>query len=265
NYRLVKNMLKNNKVCDFLKNYGYKTVAFYSGFSPTVINTEISICPMPISEFQWAIITTTPLRDTGYKNLLSLESLHRYRILYTFEHMSDTTKITSPHFVFVHIVSPHPPFIFREKGEKVDKPAMLFFDGKEYMDYTHTTLEEYKENYKSQIIFITGKVIKTIDDILTKSPKPPIIIIQSDHGSGAMFDHVDLKNTYLKERFSIFNAYYFPDNNYKGLYSNITPVNTFRIIFNTYFDANYKLLKDKNYYSPGSDLLNFTEVTDKIE
>ena len=35
------------------------------------------------------------------------------------------------------------------------------------------------------------------------------------------------------------------------LYQNISNVNTFRVIFNLYFNAGYKLLEDKSYFSYG--------------
>ena len=104
---------------------------------------------------------------------------------------------------------------------------------------------EYIEGYKRQLIFINKKVQEMIDRIIINSPDPPIIILQSDHGP---LSQLGLESIY-KERMSILNAYYLPNNGQKLLYDNITPVNTFRIIFNYYFGANLKLLIDESYYS----------------
>ena len=46
----------------------------------------------------------------------------------------------------------------------------------------------------------------------------------------------------------ILNAYFLPGNGKQLLYESITPVNSFRIVFNHYFDADYELLEDKSYY-----------------
>ena len=54
----------------------------------------------------------------------------------------------------------------------------------------------------------------------------------------------------LKQRFSTLNAIYFPDQNQDILYDGITPVNTFRIVFNEYFNASYPILDDRMYYHP---------------
>jgi hypothetical protein len=47
----------------------------------------------------------------------------------------------------------------------------------------------------------------------------------------------------------IFNAYYLPEGGQDLLYESITPVNSFRLIFNHYFDANFGLLNDYSYFS----------------
>jgi len=52
----------------------------------------------------------------------------------------------------------------------------------------------------------------------------------------------------IKERFSILNAYYLPNGGHDLLYDSITPVNTFRVIFNHYFGKDYGLLKDRSFY-----------------
>ena len=67
--------------------------------------------------------------------------------------------------------------------------------------------------------------------------------------------------TDLKERMSILNAYYFPDLKDNPLYPEITPVNTFRVLFNEYFGANYPLLPDRNFFSIINRPYHFFEVT----
>ena len=45
-----------------------------------------------------------------------------------------------------------------------------------------------------------------------------------------------------------------------AVYSTITPVNTFRLIFNAYFDANLPVLDDKSFYSEVDSMYAFTPV-----
>ena len=104
-------------------------------------------------------------------------------------------------------------------------------------------------DYRKQAIFLTKRIEQTIDRILAQSPEPPIIILQSDHGSGLRHHLNDLEKTDLRERMSILNCYYFPDRNYKGLTEGITPVNSFRVVFNNNFGAKLSLLNENNLYS----------------
>jgi hypothetical protein len=77
-----------------------------------------------------------------------------------------------------------------------------------------------------------------------------VIILQGDHGWG---------NTPSLKMY-ILNAYYLPGAS-NAVYPMITPVNTFRTIFNAYFGGNYELLPDISYYSnhSGTGIYNWVE------
>ena len=59
----------------------------------------------------------------------------------------------------------------------------------------------------------------------------------------------------------ILNANYLPDSGTSLLYDSITPVNSFPIILNYYFDGNYDLKDDKMHYSEHVTELDFSDVT----
>ena len=48
---------------------------------------------------------------------------------------------------------------------------------------------------------------------------------------------------------TIINTYFVTEESKAYLYETITPVNSFRIIFNQYFGADYPLLEDVSYYN----------------
>jgi hypothetical protein len=122
--------------------------------------------------------------------------------------------------------------------------------------------KNYIAGYRRQIQYVNTLILETVDAILTRSTTPPIIIIQGDHGPGAYLHWGSLENTVPAERFGILNAYYFPDQDYARLYPSISPVNSFRVLFNQFFDADYALLPDRHYYSSWSFPLDFIEVKD---
>jgi len=65
-------------------------------------------------------------------------------------------------------------------------------------------------------------------------------------------------------RSRILSAYYLPDRGNKLLYSSISPVNTFRVIFNYYFGTNLDLLPDYTYHAIRdlSNIRGFERVID---
>jgi hypothetical protein len=89
---------------------------------------------------------------------------------------------------------------------------------------------------------------------LERSETPPIIILQGDHGLDGP----------LASQMAILNAYYLPEDGDQFLYETISPVNTFRIIFNHYYGGNYGLIEDISYYSRHVDPFNFILVPNEF-
>lgn len=259
------NMIKHNEVTNFLKQRSYEFISFSTGYSKTEItNADIYISkPGLLSEFQNVLLNTTPI-PIVLKEVLDQHDLHRERLLFTFETLAQLPEMKSPKFVFAHILAPHPPFVFGENGEPVQSDRPFYFR-RNHNRFNESEKEEFIRKYKNQLAFINKKLVNTIDAILAGSTSPPIIIIQGDHGPSAMLDYNNLENSNLKERMSILNAYYLPPNSPVELYAGISPVNTFRILFNHYFDANFTLLKDKCYFTTWTYPFNFFDVTDRID
>jgi hypothetical protein len=191
-------------------------------------------------------------------------ALHRQLTLYTFDTLGEIAAQHSPKFVFVHVLAPHPPFLFGEDGEDTSPRELPYFstDGSYYQDYYGLTAD-YLRGYRRQCTFISKLAERAIDDILKNSPEPPIIIVQGDHGPGSRWNcnSSDPRDSDLKERMSILNAYYLPGAGSEGLYDGITPVNSFRLVLNNYFGANLELLPDESYLSSVKQPLLFVNVS----
>jgi hypothetical protein len=61
------------------------------------------------------------------------------------------------------------------------------------------------------------------------------------------------------------NAYYLPGVEKSSVPMDISPVNSFRFIFNTYFKSNLELLPNRQYFSTSAQLFEFIEVTGKTQ
>jgi hypothetical protein len=266
NTSLLRNLIRDSEIVRFLRQCDYEFAAFSSGYSFTEMSkADIYLSPsQALSESQTLLINATPLRSLLAKlPLKSQFDLHRGRLLYIFDQLPRVGKTDAPIFVFAHIMAPHPPFVFGERGEPIR------CDGEfSYRDGSHYTRkrrqEEYKRDYIRQLTFINQKTREAIDGILAASSVPPVIILQSDHGPGSMLEWDDPQASNLKERMSILNAYYLPGGGDELVYDEISPVNTFRIICNHYFGTNYELLEDESYFSNHQHPYRFINVTDQM-
>lgn len=264
------NMIWYNDVMRFLKRFGYTTVAFSSGWWGTEItNADVYLTPRWQPDFfQVELIGMTPLPFVAGQMGLQGEQhrAHGERILYTLDKLVELSELDGPLFVFAHVVAPHPPFVFGRRGEEIEPESRFTLrDGDQIVGKGSLTQDEYVRRYRDQLIYVNDRVRQTIDGILSGSERPVIIILQADHGPGSTLDWDDVDRTNLKERFSILNAYYFPDEASVALYDGITPVNTFRLVFNHYFGADYELLRDESYFSTYSRPYAFMNVTDEVD
>ncbi|MFP3853886.1 MAG: hypothetical protein ACLFWD_06295, partial [Anaerolineales bacterium] len=80
------------------------------------------------------------------------------------------------------------------------------------------------------------------------------------HGPAAYFEWEAPSDTGLKERFSILNAIYLPDDEPWIWGENLSSVNTFRLVFNEVFNASYQRLPDVAYHSPSEFPFDLTTV-----
>lgn len=264
-------LIGNSKIAALLSQYGYQFVTISSGYFGTDIkNADVYVSTeYDFGEFENAVVSSTPI--SLFVKLLPIVqkvdalSLFRSRILNTFEKLSEMPKTQqSPKFVFVHIMSPHPPFVFNQKGEEIDHiESAGGFDGSHLISEEGITKEEYVKLYGDQARFISDKTILMVEAILAKSDKEPMIVVQADHGPGSELDWESYENSNLEERTSILNAYYLPGDGEQYLYDSITPVNSFRIIFNHYFGTNYELLGDESFFSTWSQPYKLIKITDR--
>ena len=164
-----------------------------------------------------------------------------------------------PHFVFAHLLSPHPPFVFDANGNFVATNLYMAGDGSDYGG----TVQEYISGYTGQVRYLNARLIKIIDHLLdVDTNRQPVIILQGDHGPGAYLNWESLEKTCLRERLAIFNAYYFPSEESRSkLYSSISPVNSLRLAFDQVLGQPMDLLDDRSYFSTWESPYDFIEVT----
>ena len=262
-YSVLYRLIQRNKVTSLLKSLGYRYVNVRSGWSPTdyMPNADVNVGFAYGNVFHLALLRNT-LIGPWQRDFDFLGWAARKVRLYGLQNIDSIAQLQfqsqpqaqsqAPKFVFVHIVVPHPPFLFNEDGSTYPLGVISLSDKFE------------KEKYVAQVKFIQKQVLAMLDQ-LDKNPKKKVVIIQGDHGP-ALQNGSDGNPSpaFLRERMRILNAYRLPDADSSLIYDGITPVNSFRVILNHYFDAKLPLLADKCIYSPNPTPLQFVDVTAEV-
>ena len=246
-------LIKHSAVRGFLEGKGYKSVAFPTGWAFTEwedadLYLDFDRPVTTLNEFETLLLNTTVFRIPYDLKIVSPgdashKDMRRLRVLSLLEKIKELPRLDDHLFVFAHIVVPHRPYTFGPNGEI---PA---YDGRV------ATYEDTGRAYIDQVKFVDKEILKVVDSLLKNSKNPPVIIIQGDHGPAS-----DLTSK-PSQRMPILNAYYLPGVQMdKLLYPSISPVNSFRVVLNTYFGQHLPILEDRSYYAPEEGRTDFELV-----
>jgi hypothetical protein len=239
-------MLQDFKVQRLLKALGYRYIHLGSWYEPTKSNPNADLNYAGAGllglnqDFLLKFVEATVFNPLAKGSLMFPKA--RGSILEKFKLLSRIPDIEGPKFVFMHMLLPHHPFVFDRNGVRPDRKTAA---GK-----------PQDQKYIDQVLFANGKIEAAVAAILAKSKVPPVIVLQADEGPG------DEEKPWpvvlaappgqraplnLRIRCGILNALYLPGFDRSALSPVVSPVNTFRLIFNRYFEGRYPILKDKTY------------------
>lgn len=260
-------MLRGFDVERAFAGLGYRTEHIGSWWTPTSVDpyADANHVYGGTSEFSHIFLSTTmwpKVSETiGLAPYVSFEQQQYQRVLYQFQELDRIAEDPRPTFTFAHFTLPHPPYVFDAQGRFV--PPSVAASGDQDTLYIHQL--EYANTRVEQLV-----------NTLTAGPddQDPIIVIQSDEGPHPYAlehdeDHYNFTKVPLSDlqrKLRILNTYYLPGLPETGLYSSITPVNSFRLILSDYFGADLPLLPDRTWvYQDLYHPYRFTEVTDELK
>ena len=266
--RIPYQMINNNLVMENFKTMGYEIYSFDSGWWGTR-NLQIADVNLCSKNQNVDFHTLYKLKQTSILRVFDMfikdptsKVFHQERRDRIFCQFDDITKIKQetekPVFVFMHVMAPHDPYVFGPNGEEVDYKYTFGPTGTPYLDPN-----EEKNAYLNQLIYLTKILEETIENLQENSDNQPIIIVQSDTGPSTNFGEVT-NEMHQVGRMSIFNAYYFPNGQYDLLYDDITPVNSFRVVFDSQFQTNYGMVEDKIFFSTYEKPYALIELNDLL-
>lgn len=254
----------DNAVASSLQELGYEYITIAGGYLPysTIADLVIDVDiegdlvyleadderPEMVNDYQQYLYQTTVLRvlDSTVEDIPGNPNSWYgiNRINPQIEALKQVPELSDgkPTITFFHLLKPHLPVVLDREGE-------LF----NWVDH-YDDVVEYRENehihFEDQLVYTNTRVIEAIEAILSTSDEPPIIIIQGDHGSS--LPRITSPEQTGNYPIPILNAYYFPGQEYDNLRADITPVNSFRVVLNQYFNMDYALLPEVSYFQPYS-------------
>jgi len=247
--------IQNSNVARFLKARGYSYIHLGSDFSGTRTSALADVNPQhdQLSDFGAAFLESTALPRILRR--LGLGGPHwerRYNwTTWELDQLERLPDRPGPEFVFSHILLPHTPYVFDADGDFIPYPE-------------RSRLSE-SEQFENQLAYTNRRLLAIVDHLLDRpEASRPIIIVQADEGPYP-FGLVDATGhdwtTATPEdreiKYNILNAWYLPDGRDIGLYPEISSVNTFRLLFNAYFDTDLPLLPDQSFSRGHSRPLQF--------
>jgi hypothetical protein len=255
--------LQHNRVRRALEAAGYSFVAFETSYAPLNFtdadfyyafssNPLRAIVGTGLNPFESVLMQTSaatllfdlagiypplrPFTDAPYTE-------YRGRMLYAMDKIHEAVHIPGPKFVFLHLMAPHNPFVFGPNGERVPRRTPFTQTG----DTEYRSQKEYIKGYTDELTYLNERIEEITSYILANSPNPPVIIVQGDHGVARPGEGL-----FVAWHNANLNALYLPGRARKDLYPNITPVNSFRVVFDQFFNAGLPLEKDTACYSSGN-------------
>ena len=263
--RLLYPLLNDHHLGSIAKDLGYEYLHLGSWWTPTAGATKADaiLTARGPSQFADVHIDRTLLPDllevlpgTQASDENDRARRHALHGLDTLRRLAAIDDRPSPRFVLAHLLLPHEPYVFEPDGSPV--PPEL------------ASTRAREENYRRQLAFTEQALLDVIDAWLAQPvDDQPIIVLQADegphpvglYGDPAGFRWVDAAADEQREKLAIITALHLPGEAI-AVPDTLSPVNTFRLIFDAYNRTGLGQLPERSYvYAGERELYRFTDVT----
>ncbi|HEX5039027.1 MAG TPA: sulfatase-like hydrolase/transferase, partial [Candidatus Limnocylindria bacterium] len=236
-------------VATALKSLGYRYYHISNWWTPTTTNVDADrvFHYEGQDEFSTVLAQTTLLRafaepEAAPKDPWDWDVL-REHTLYELKALDEVPELPGPKFTFAHLLMPHPPWVIDADGTPMGR-AQVDAQGDE-------------ESMVRYLRYANSRMLEAVDRILAESGDDAIIVIQADEGPFPAryqddewgFEWRDATDAELEEKFGILFAMRVAgaDLDAAGFSQDITPVNTFRVIFNAAFGTDLPMMPNRSW------------------
>jgi hypothetical protein len=225
----------DNKAFKFAREHGYRIIYLREKFTPKgkLPGDDLYFgcdkggrVSLHGDSYIAALLHTTALEPVLRRFAYLSEKSKDVRIC-DFSQIAKSKDLDGPKLVYIHTLIPGEPYVIDANGETVTPKEADEHPIQAYLDQ----------------VTITNKMLKPVIDILLSDPDySPVIILQGDHGQ------LDIGEEWRRGSTGILHAFFMPNGGDSVLYPTITPVNSFRTIFNYYLGADFPLLADDIFF-----------------
>ena len=250
----LKSLLNENALLHVLDTQGYYRLAVGTSYPPMLITSSDEILSMgsrplcAFNLFEIILYKLFPLESACelFKAKDNAQSWVRDQSRFALAQRA-FDRLPRPAFVFQHLLLPHQPFVLHADGSDVVENRDI-----KHPDHPDRA-RSYAIGYLDQVQFANSAVLKQIVDLVSQQTRPMIIVLHGDHGSGLRQDEESRENTCMRERLSPLLAVYSTDGRLqKAMRNDLSLVNVYRVILNTYFGMDLELLEDKWFFTKWS-------------
>ena len=259
----LRSHLDRNKAFATLRAAGYRIATVSAGFDGDALRSaDVFIDGGQVNELEAVLITNSILRRT--LTTLAPNALPdqvRDRVRWNLSPSNWLPRLVTPgashdpSFLFVHVPSPHPPYVFARDGTNRN-PDVSFADNIPDVNQGQAQISALAEAYANQLAYVDELTISAVDEVLLSMPSDCVLIVMSDHGPAVHIDWEHLSTTDTDERFGTLFAARTPGS--PNLFGDApTPVNLFPTLFNRYLDLRLPMASNSSFIGvpPRQDLI----------
>ncbi len=263
NWHPIFAMLKDHRVLRFLNTRGYEILQFGSWWRGTFENPFADENrPLGFSEFNMIFLGGTLLRplftvlpELPLASRLRWDRGQCQRVARQIERIKAIGSGPKPIYLFAHILVPHGPYVFTPDGD--------------CLSYEESVRRGPQRGYVEQVAYANTIIEDIVTALQADDRRPSVILIQADEGPMPERNHStpwqQASAEELRIKTGILNAYHFPNGDYSELRPDITPVNSYRAVFNTIFGTDFPQLPDRIFAFPGDwNIYEFHDVTERV-
>jgi hypothetical protein len=187
--------IRHSTVRAKLEEQGYRSYAYATGFVwSEILDADVYLKPRQtgfFSDFEIFYIQQSVMGFLDWNRDWGLR--YRDRTAFVLDTLPAVAGESGTKFIFAHMITPHPPFVFSVDGSLPNWAAMR------NPDYLHDDQPEYSPEvyaagYTAQVDYIGTALLPVLDQVLANSARPPVIIIEGDHGPWYTVDDAEARS-----------------------------------------------------------------------